>query len=139
MFLLDLNMPHISGQEILRQVKSEYPDVNVIVMTAEGYLAEFDLDGQGPHPLEGTQPGDIPLRFDQDGVHIFVQAADSIPSPIFRVNSRTGERTLWRELSPGDPAGIVSVDRVQISVDGMIQVYSHRRHTSALEIIEGLR
>jgi len=111
----------------------------VIVMTADGYLAEFDLDGQGPHPLEGTQPGDIPLRFDQDGVHIFVQAADSIPSPIFRVNSRTGERTLWRELSPGDPAGIVSVDRVQISADGMVQVYSHRRHTSALEIIEGLR
>ena len=32
--LLDLTMPHLSGQEILERVAADYPDVSVVVMTA---------------------------------------------------------------------------------------------------------
>jgi two-component system, NtrC family, nitrogen regulation response regulator GlnG len=32
--LLDLSMPHLSGQEFLKRVTADYPDVSVIVMTA---------------------------------------------------------------------------------------------------------
>ena len=32
--LLDLSMPHLSGQELLKRVAADYPDVPVIVMTA---------------------------------------------------------------------------------------------------------
>jgi DNA-binding NtrC family response regulator len=32
--LLDLNMPHVSGQTLLRQVAEKYPEIPVIVMTA---------------------------------------------------------------------------------------------------------
>jgi hypothetical protein len=42
-------------------------------------------------------------------------------------------------LSPADPAGLTAVDRVQISADGSVQVYSIRRQLVALQIIEGLR
>src|SRR5918992_4379716 len=32
--LLDLSMPYLSGQELLKQVTADYPDVSVVVMTA---------------------------------------------------------------------------------------------------------
>lgn len=122
---------------------SQFPTVsgdgrNVAVVTAEGVPVEFGMDGSGPRVLSGTRPGDLPLRYHRDGIHLFVQASGAIPLQLYRVNLQTGERTLWRELSPGDPAGVVSVDRVQMSDDGLVQVYSHRRHTAALEILEGL-
>ncbi|MGH6636125.1 MAG: response regulator [Gammaproteobacteria bacterium] len=36
--LLDLSMPHLSGQELLKQVTADYPDVCVIVITATNDL-----------------------------------------------------------------------------------------------------
>ncbi|HUX12577.1 MAG TPA: sigma-54 dependent transcriptional regulator [Spirochaetia bacterium] len=33
--LLDLNMPHISGQELLDRIRAEYPDISIIVLTSE--------------------------------------------------------------------------------------------------------
>ncbi|MGH8565353.1 MAG: response regulator [Gammaproteobacteria bacterium] len=36
--LLDLSMPHLSGQQILKRVAADYPDVSVIVMTASNDL-----------------------------------------------------------------------------------------------------
>jgi DNA-binding NtrC family response regulator len=35
LILLDLYMPHVSGQEILKQVKIDYPEIPVIVITAD--------------------------------------------------------------------------------------------------------
>jgi len=31
--LLDLNMPHITGQELLKQIKAQYPEIPIIVIT----------------------------------------------------------------------------------------------------------
>lgn len=31
--LLDLNMPHISGQELLQRISAEYPEISVIILT----------------------------------------------------------------------------------------------------------
>jgi two-component system nitrogen regulation response regulator GlnG len=36
--LLDLTMPHLSGQELLERVTADYPDISVIVMTATNDL-----------------------------------------------------------------------------------------------------
>ncbi len=33
--LLDLNMPHITGQELLDRIRAEYPDISIIVLTSE--------------------------------------------------------------------------------------------------------
>jgi len=35
LLLLDLHMPHVSGQEILKQVKIDFPEIPVIVITAD--------------------------------------------------------------------------------------------------------
>ena len=109
----------------------------IIALPAGAAAVEFDGDGQGPQPVAGLLPTDLPLQFDRDGRHLYVQAAMGIPSPIVRVDTATGERTPWLELSPLDPAGVVNVDRVQVSADGKAYIYSIRRHVSWLVLVEG--
>jgi hypothetical protein len=70
--------------------------------------------------------------------HLFVEASSAVPAPIVRIDLVTGERMLWRELAPIDPAGVFVVDKVQLSADGAAHVYSNRRVISWLVLAEGL-
>ena len=110
----------------------------VVVLPANGAAVEFDLDGNGPRPVPGVEAGDLPLRFDRDGVHLYVQSATAVPTPIMLVDTVTGERTSWRQLSPLDAAGVFTLDFVQISADGSAYAYSIRRVVSNLQLVEGL-
>jgi serine/threonine protein kinase len=109
----------------------------IIASQAEGPPQEFDREGNGPQSVAGMEADDLPLRFDRDGVHVYVQARGTMPAQIFRVDTTTGERDLWLELSPLDPAGVSTVDRIFIAADGSSYVYSIRRQISQLQIIDG--
>ncbi len=111
----------------------------LVVMPAEGAAVAFTGDGVGPQPLAGVLPTDLPLGLSRDGRHLFVQVARTIPSPIDRVDTVSGERTRQAELSPRDPAGVSIIDRVRFSEDGRGYVYSIRRVVSELKLVEGLR
>jgi hypothetical protein len=111
---------------------------HVVARPARGAAVEFSIDGDGPRPVPGLLPADLPLQFDRDGAHVYVQTGQTIPSPIYRVDTGTGERTLWRELSPRDAAGVFAVDRVRVSADGTAYIYSIRRIVSSLQLVAGL-
>jgi hypothetical protein len=110
----------------------------VLARPATGPAVEFSIDGEGPTPVPGVLASDLPLRFDANGRDLYVQAQRTIPSPIYRVDTQTGERELWAELSPPDPAGVFTVDRLRISEDGRAYCYSVRRSISRLVVIDGL-
>ncbi len=110
----------------------------VVALPAAGAAVEFRADSDGPRPIPGLEPTDLPLRLDQDGRHLYVQVALSIPSAVYRVDTVSGERTLWRTLAPRDPAGVSSIDRLRVSADGAAYVYSIRRHISELMLVTGL-
>lgn len=110
----------------------------VLARPAQGAAVMFSIDGDGPRPVPGLLPTDLPARFDRDGRYIYVQARQSIPSPIYRVDTVTGERTMWRELSPRDAAGVFTVDYLRLSADGTSYIYSTRRVISSLQVIAGL-
>ncbi|MEZ4387428.1 MAG: protein kinase [Candidatus Krumholzibacteriia bacterium] len=111
----------------------------LVVTPTRGAAVAFSGDGVGPQPLAGVLPTDLPIGLDRDGRHLYVQVAQTIPSPIYRVDTVSGERTLQAELSPRDPAGVSVIDRVSISEDGRAYVYSIRRIVSGLELVDGLR
>jgi hypothetical protein len=110
----------------------------VIAKPAGGVAVEFDLDGDGPRSVPGLEPSDLPLRFDRDGVHLYVQTSSTTPVRIMRVDTVTGTRTLWRELSPIDQAGVFIADYVRLSADGSAHTYSNRRVISRPMLLEGL-
>ena len=111
----------------------------VVVTPADGPVAAFDIDGKGPFSLAGIEPGDLVLGFAEDAEHIYVQGATAIPSPIFKVNIKTGTRELWLELAPADAAGVFTVDRVRITPDGRSYIYSNKREVSSLTYVNGLQ
>jgi hypothetical protein len=57
----------------------------------------------------------------------------------FRVEIATGKRQLFKQISPDDPAGIESVDRLRITRDGKAYAYSCLTELSGVYVVEGLR
>jgi hypothetical protein len=110
----------------------------ILANAAKGPAVLVDVASGRVAPAPGLDDDDLPLRWAEGGRHVFVQAERTVPSPIYRIDLESGERQLWTDLAPPDPAGIFKVDRVQLSADGMFQIYSNRRSLSNLIIIEGL-
>jgi hypothetical protein len=110
----------------------------VLARPARGAAVEFGVDGDGPRPVPGLLPTDLPLRFDRDGRHVYVQSGQTMPSSIYRVDTVNGDREQWLALSPRDAAGVFTVDRVRMSADGTSYIYSIRRVVSSLQLIAGL-
>jgi hypothetical protein len=110
---------------------------HVVVKPVSGPAVRVPIEGGKPEAIPGIEATDTPLRYDRDGKHLYVQASSAVPSPIVRVDVDTGERTLLKELSPIDPAGVFVVDKVSLSADGAGHVYSNRRVISRLALVEG--
>ena len=117
-------------------------DQRIFILARESALKELlgsDVAAQAAlKQYLGYATTSMILGWATGGRHVFVQAERTVPSPIYRVDLDSGERELWTDLAPPDPAGIFKVDRVQLSSDGMFQVYSNRRVLSQLVIMEGL-
>jgi hypothetical protein len=65
--------------------------------------------------------------------------SNEVPAKVYRVNMATGERKLWKELMPPDPAGVLTMGPILMTPDGTSYVYSYRRMLDQLVLVEGLR
>lgn len=109
----------------------------LIFSTAEGRVVEMPVEGGEPVAVPGVEASEIPLVFDRDGQHLYVQATAAVPARIVRVDLRSGDReTVWK-LAPTDGAGVFTVDRVILSADGSAYAYSCRRNISGLLLVSG--
>jgi len=92
-----------------------------------------------PRAAPGIQADELPVRWTGDGRAIWVYRANQAPTKVFRVDMTTGERSLWKELTPPDPAGVLSMGPIVMTPDGKSYVYSYRRTLDELFLVEGLR
>jgi hypothetical protein len=90
--------------------------------------------------VPGVEPGDGPIDWAEDGRTLFIApGGDGGPSlKVFRLDTRTGARTFWREIRPPDPVGVVGIDGLRVTPDGRAYVYNIRRVISNLYVVEGL-
>jgi DNA-binding response OmpR family regulator len=103
MVLLDINMPGLSGIEVLRRLTADYPDTCVIMITA---MADTKIY------IEALRLGSydyVTKPFDLDDVSIRVKRALEIRRLVFRKGSR--------QLSPQQNAAIRSLICGQISLE----------------------
>jgi hypothetical protein len=116
------------------------PDgLSLVTQTPEG-LALAPLEGGPSRPIPGVKPGDSPLRFTADGRFLFLRPdAREFPARVFRLDVSTGRREVWKELMPGDPAGITSLAPAAISEDGKTVLFTCSRSLSDLYLAEGLK
>jgi eukaryotic-like serine/threonine-protein kinase len=113
---------------------------SLVVQTPEG-LALVPLEGGPSRSIPGAAPGDRPLRFTADGRALFLRSdtQTDLPARVFRLDLATGHREVWKELMPGDPAGITSLTPSAISEDGKTILFSYGRSLADLYLAEGLK
>ena len=117
------------------------PDgTSIVTRTKEQAFAVTPLDGGPSRPIPGLEVGDTPLRFTADGRSLFLRSgARGFPARVFRLDVATGRREVWKELMPGDPAGITLLSPEAISEDGKTVLFTYARSLADLYLAEGLK
>ncbi len=114
------------------------PDGKWVIAVSDetgGYLLH-STEGDQSRNIPELQPGEEPVRWSADGSAIFVESG--VPTRIFRVDLKSGQRQFWKELMPADPAGLHGVVPF-LTPDGKTYAYGYARTLTDLYVIEGLK
>ncbi|MGK2858980.1 MAG: protein kinase domain-containing protein [Thermoanaerobaculia bacterium] len=113
------------------------PDGERVVSSGAGdRLMIYPIAGGEETPLLGTEPGEWPFCWSDDGKYVYVYPRGKPSVSIDRIEIATGERVMWQELHPVDGAGIVDIFPAWITPDGQRYAYSYRRCLSDLYLVE---
>jgi eukaryotic-like serine/threonine-protein kinase len=99
----------------------------------------FTLAGGTPKPIPGFKNGESVITFSSDGSSIYVYHPGELPARVSRLDIRTGQRTLWKELMPSDPAGVETIGPILMTPDAKTCVYGYQRTLSDLYLVDGLK
>jgi len=114
------------------------PDGRFVVATdADQRAWLYRIDGGDPRPIPGLSPGELQIQWSTDGRSVY--AFKSGTAKVYRVVVSTGQRELWKEITPFDPAGSFGIFLVQLTPDAKSYVYSCNRHLSDLYLVSGWR
>ncbi len=110
----------------------------VAAQDPEGKITIYSVDGGPANRLPSTQPGEVPVQWAPDGKALLVGKRE-VPARVFTIDVASGQRNLFKTLSPADPTGLFSNAPPQFSRDLKSYVYTYQRYTSDLYIVEGLK
>ena len=99
----------------------------------------YPIDGGQPRAIVGLAEGETNFRWAADSRSLYVYQPQNVPIKIYRLDSVTGHRELWKELAPADPSGILGPAGVQLTLDGKAYTYVLSRTLSTLYLAEQLR
>jgi serine/threonine protein kinase/Tol biopolymer transport system component len=103
----------------------------------KGYL--YPVSGGEPRVIPGLNPGEQPITFSTDGNSLYIYQPGELPARVNRLDVRTGQRTLWRELMPTDPAGVETIGPILMTPDAKTCVFGYHRMLADLYLVEGLK
>jgi hypothetical protein len=97
------------------------------------------VEGGSPRLAPGTEAGELPAGWTADGRSLYVYRPDTEPpTKIYLVDVASGQRKLWKEIVPSDPAGTYGISGLAVNPDGKSYMYNLRRTLSDLYLVEGL-
>jgi serine/threonine protein kinase/Tol biopolymer transport system component len=103
----------------------------------KGYL--YPVAGGEPRVIPGLNPGEQPLTFSTDGGSLYIYQPGELPARVDRLDVRTGQRTLWKQLMPSDPAGVETIGPILMTPDAKTCVFGYHRMLADLYLVEGLK
>ena len=117
------------------------PDARFVAgMNADETIVLYPIDGSlTAVAVPGVEKGEIPIQFSADGAALYVYRPNALPASVQRIELATGARTMWREFSPADPAGVYKISPVLVTPDGNAYAYDALRTLSDLYVVEGLK
>ena len=104
----------------------------------------FPILGGDGLAVPALTPRDMPVQWSQDGRYVYtvVNVGEIRPSStdVFKVDIATGDRVLWKTLSPSDPVGVEDVrGSVIMTPDAEAYCYSYMRRLGDLFVVDGLK
>ncbi len=112
---------------------------SVAAVASDGKSYIYPIGGGAARPIAGMAEGEVPIVWGSDDNTLFVYRPGELPAKVYLLNLTTGQRKLWHELMPPDPAGVEYVGPILPTPDGKAYVYGYRRLLSDLYLVEGLK
>ena len=103
----------------------------------KGYL--YPVGGGEPRVIPGLNPGEQPITFSTDGRSLYIYQPGELPASVYRLDIQTGQRTLWRQLLPSDPAGVETIGPILMTPDAQTCIFGYHRMLADLYLVEGLK
>jgi len=103
----------------------------------KGYL--YPSAGGEARAIPGFNSGEEPITFTPDGSGLYVYQPGELPARVFRLDLHSGQRTLWKELMPTDPAGVETIGPILMTPDTKTCVFGYHRMLADLYLVEGLK
>ncbi len=103
----------------------------------KGYL--YPVAGGEPRTINGLNPGEQPITFSSDGRSLYIYQPGELPARVDRLDLQTGQRTLWKQLMPSDPAGVETIGPILMTSDAKTCVFGYHRMLADLYLVEGLK
>jgi hypothetical protein len=110
---------------------------SVAAMGPDRVMKIYYQDGSDPRLVPQVTLSDRPLAWSADSGALFVFGRGEIPAKVFRVDLATGEREVWKQLTPMNTAGVEGLTGVRMTPDGEY-AYSYMQRLSILYVVEGL-
>jgi len=101
--------------------------------------AIYPVDAGSAQPIAGLKRDEVIIQFTPDDKYLLVYDRDRLPATIYKLDYRTGQRSVWREFSPADPAGISGFNTIVVSRDERVVAYNYIRSLGTAYVIKGLR
>ena len=125
----------ITGEGVLECRGS--PDSRQLAAYQAGDLWLYDIETGKGHPVPNAQHF-LPIRW-MDNQTILAAPLGEMPARVYQIDAATGKQTLFKELEPGDRAGVYQVTSLAASPDGKTIVYSYHQAIYDLYVVEGLK
>jgi Tol biopolymer transport system component len=103
----------------------------------KGYL--YPVAGGEPRVIPGMNAGEQPITFSTDSRSLYIYQPGELPTLVNRLDLQTGNRTLWRQLMPSDPAGVENIGPILLTPDAKTCVFGYHRMLADLYLVEGLK
>jgi Tol biopolymer transport system component len=114
------------------------PDSTTVAVTAGEGLQLFPLESGEPRTVPGIAASATVVGWIERG--LLVSDDPIAGGMVYLVDPATGQREVWVEIEPPDPAGIMNLDLTSLVVtpDGRAYGYTSHRATSDLYVVEGI-
>jgi eukaryotic-like serine/threonine-protein kinase len=103
----------------------------------KGYL--YPVAGGDPSLVAGINQGEQPITWSADGQSLYIYQPGELPARVYRLEVKSGKRTLWKELMPSDPAGVENIGPIYMTPDAKSCVFGYHRMLADLYLVEGLK
>ena len=137
---IDGGTPHpVTPDGVIISRNTVSPDGKWLAASDQDTLRVYPIGGGEPRTVEGSLPGDNPLRWNADGSLLYVGVAAGPAIQVVAINTTTGKRTNGLEVVPRDRVGAGNIQDLFLSADGKGYAFGYIRVLQNLYLIKHLQ